>query len=96
MTREIALVGSLCTGHEDWPPRRAITGSSTVFINGLGVHCVGDLWEVHCHKNNKDCHDSFLSEGSGTIFVEGKSVGRVGDLIACGSFVATGSPNVGG
>ena len=89
----IATVGSICTGHDGFPSRQAITGSSTVFINGLSVHCVGDLWETHC--DSFSCHDGTLVTGSPTIFVSGLPVGLVGDLISCGSTIATGSDTVG-
>ena len=90
---QIAIIGSTCTGHDNFQPRSAITGSSTVFINGVGVHCIGDLWEKHC--DHTSCHDGTLSTGSPTIFVEGKAVGLVGDSISCGSTIATGSLDVG-
>lgn len=96
MSLGIATVGSICTGHDNFPPRLAITGSDSVFINGKAVHCVYDLWETHCnHGKNRSCHDAFLLSGSETIFVGGKAVGRVGDLLSCGSFIASGSEDVG-
>jgi uncharacterized Zn-binding protein involved in type VI secretion len=35
-----------------------------------------------------------LASGSSEVFVNGKQAGRIGDPVACGSFVAAGSPNV--
>jgi uncharacterized Zn-binding protein involved in type VI secretion len=35
-----------------------------------------------------------LAKGSTTVFVNGRPAGRIGDLVACGSFVMTGSTNV--
>ncbi len=47
-----------------------------------------DAWARHCS------HESVLAAGSKTVFVNGRPKGRVGDPVACGSLVATGSPNV--
>lgn len=87
----VARLHDICTGHTCWPPRPNDQGSPNVFCNGLPVHRVGDHWMVHCCT---DCHDSVLAAGSATVFVNGKPLGRVGDPVACGSRVATGSPNV--
>lgn len=88
---EVARVTDICSGHNGFSSRSAITGSNDVFINGLAAHRVSDVWEVHC---NVSCHDSILSVGSSTVFVNGLSLGRISDSIQCGSSVATGSSNV--
>lgn len=93
MTRPVARIGDLCTGHENWPPRPAVGGSGDVFVNSIGVHREGDGWAVHCNSKPQ-CHDSILDEGSSTVFVNNLEVGRIGDPVACGSAVAQGSPNV--
>lgn len=89
----VTRLGDMCTGHADWPPRQSVSASETVFVNGVGVHCVGDQWAVHCNSQPQ-CHAGALEEGSSTVYVGGKAVGRIGDPVDCGSFVATGSPNV--
>jgi uncharacterized Zn-binding protein involved in type VI secretion len=80
-----------CTGHGPYPPRQSTSGSPDVFVNGLPLHRVSDTWATHCAGT---CHDSVLSEGSPTVFCNNLPIGRIGDIIACGSQVATGSPNV--
>ncbi len=93
MAAPAARLGDICTGHGCFPPRPSISGSPTVLINGLPAHRVGDAWAVHgcpvCVP-----HGSVLAAGSPTVFVNGLPLGRIGDAVACGSFVATGSPNV--
>ena len=88
MAKPAARKGDRCTGHPGAPPRINDQGSPDTFINGLAAHRQGDHWIKH-----KD-HDSILAQGSPTVFVNGKAQGRVGDRVACGSFVATGSPDV--
>ncbi|NCC97882.1 MAG: hypothetical protein EOM02_13720 [Synergistales bacterium] len=57
-------------------------------------HRQGDGWAEHCCPEIPECHGSVLSGGSSTVFVNGKPAGRIGDSVACGSTVATGSPDV--
>jgi uncharacterized Zn-binding protein involved in type VI secretion len=85
-------IGDQCTGHEHFPPRINDSGSSNVFINSMGAHRVGDHWVEHSYDDNT--HDSVLLTGSSTVFVNGMPAARIGDLIACGSAVSQGSPNV--
>ena len=80
--------GDVCTGHDGYISRPAITGSNILFDGGIPVHRVGDLWSIHCLV---DCHSGVLAAGSVIFFDQGISVGRVGDPIDCGSFCATGS-----
>lgn len=85
--------GDMCTGHGSFPPRNSIQGSDNVFVNGIAAHREGDGWATHCNPT-PICHASVLASGSSTVFVNGKQIGRVGDPVACGSTVASGSPNV--
>lgn len=87
----VARLTDICSGHGPYPSRENSSASENVFINGLGVHRVGDTWNIHCAV---DCHDSVLAAGSSTVFVNGLAVGRIGDPVECGSTVATGSTNV--
>ena len=80
--------GDSCTGHDGFPPRTSIMGSTVLFDGGIPVHRVGDDWDIHC---NGGCHPGKLASGSSIFFDGGKAVGRVGDPIDCGSFCATGS-----
>lgn len=88
----ITRLGDYCTGHDCHPPRPSTQGSPDVFVNGIPVHRVGDLWGPHSCDGPP--HTSILIQGAPGVLVNGQPVGRVGDLIACGSFVATGSPDV--
>lgn len=36
-----------CTGHDDFQPRGCVEASKNVFINGKGVHRLGDKWKMH-------------------------------------------------
>lgn len=64
-----------------------------MFVNGIPWHRQGDGWAVHCCPDN-GCHASVLAAGSPIVYVNSRQAGRIGDPVACGSKVATGSPNV--
>lgn len=89
----VTRLGDSCTGHGAYPPRASISASPNVFINGIAAHRQGDSWAVHCDPSPA-CHASNLTQGSASVYVNGKQLGRVGDAVACGSSVATGSPDV--
>ena len=81
-------------GLPDCPHTRGGTNNSTspnVFVNNLGAHRLGDIWDRHRRKR---AHKGVLVAGSSTVYVNNKQLGRISDPINCGSFVATGSPNV--
>lgn len=84
--------GDIGTGHGCWPARANDEGSPDVFINSIPAHRVGDHWTTHCCDD--DCHDSVAASGSPTVFVNGRALTRIGDDVACGSRMATGSPDV--
>jgi uncharacterized Zn-binding protein involved in type VI secretion len=84
----IVRLGDYCSGHDGWPPRPNIEASETVFVNGLGVHRLGDQWAIHC---NDSCHSGVASSSSLTVFCNSKGVCRVGDSVSCGSTMAEGS-----
>lgn len=88
----VALKGSIDTGHDCFPPRVSISGSPNVYANGIVVHRQGDQWAVHCC--GQSCHSSILSSGSSSVYVNGKQLGRIGDPVACGSTVNSGASNV--
>lgn len=85
----VTRLGDFCSGHGCWPPRQNISASSNVFVNGKGVHRLGDGWAVHCCKSS--CHPGIASEGSQSVFVNGLPVVRIGDGVSCGSVAAQGS-----
>lgn len=94
MSQAAARQADTCTGHGCWPPRANDQGSPNVFVNGRPKHRVGDHWAAHTCPDIPETHDSVLAAGSSSVFVNGRKAGRVGDAVACGSTVATGSPNV--
>ncbi len=81
----------LCSGHGGYEPRPNIEASSSVFVNGRGVHRVGDGWDIHCEIG---CHGGIMAGGSPTVFANGKAVARRGDSVNCGSVAFEGSLNV--
>lgn len=94
----ICRVGDICSGHDCFPPRPIISGSTNVFLDGRGVARKGDSLAIHCKPCGKNprCHPSTIARGSPSVFVNGIPVARIGDPIACGSVCATASPTVGG
>ena len=93
----VCRLGDICTGHACFPPRSNSSASENVFVNNRGWHRLGDGWDVHTCTHPSiphGSHDSVLASGSSSVYVNGQSAGRIGDNVACGSSVATGSPNV--
>ncbi len=90
----IATLGSQCSGHDCFAPRPGAEASTNVKVNNIGVHTVGDAWNVHQCDN--DIHAGNVISGSSRVFVNGKPVARIGDGIAggCASLIAEGSTNV--
>jgi uncharacterized Zn-binding protein involved in type VI secretion len=86
----------MCSGHPAgptyFPPRPAVTGSATVFVDGLPAVRVIDIWAPH--TNIISVHPSPGGGGSPTVFVDGLPLMRIGDPIACGSVCAMGSVTV--
>ncbi|WP_041785148.1 PAAR domain-containing protein [Rhodospirillum centenum] len=90
----VTRLGDICTGHGCWPPRPSASASPDVFVNGIAVHRQGDAWAAHTCPSIPETHASVLAAGSSSVYVNGRQIGRIGDPVACGSSVATGSPNV--
>lgn len=93
----VARMGiDMCSGHPAGPtyfaPRPAITGSPTVFVDGIPVVRMTDMWGPH--TNLITTHPSPGAGGSMTVFADGIPVMRIGDPIACGSVCAVGSMTV--
>ena len=87
----VTRLGDVCTGHGCFSSRPSVSGSPTVFVNGIPVHRQGDSWDTHCCVI---CHGGILASGSPSVFVEVRQIGRIGDPVDCGSSVASGSVNV--
>jgi len=88
----VVRLGDMSCGHGCWPPRPNVEASDNVFVNGRGVHRIGDGWDIHCCLD--DCHGGVASSGSSSVFVNGRPICRVGDAISCGDTMCEGSPNV--
>ena len=87
--------GDICSGHGPYPPRPNIEGSPNVFINDIPSHRVGDAWASHTENRKPySSHGSVAATGSPTVFVNDRNKCRIGDLVACGSTMVTGSPDV--
>jgi|688.fasta_scaffold376249_3 uncharacterized Zn-binding protein involved in type VI secretion len=90
---QVSNLTSICSGHNGWPPRNVVSGSTDVFIENSGAVRIGDFWEVHC-KPDEGCHGGTSITGSPTVFVNDLSLCRVGDYIDCGSTILTGNLTV--
>lgn len=86
-------LGDICSGHGCFPPRTGASAASTVFINGIPAHKMGDMWQTHCCPG-AGCHPGSVAGGSGSVTIEGTAAARIGDSIDCGSVIAQGSSNV--
>lgn len=86
----ITRLGDYSAGH-CFNPRGNNEASDNFFVNGLGVHRVGDGWPSHCCGNV--CHSSTTSVGSPRFFVNNRPASRIGSDLDCGDVVAQGSPD---
>lgn len=84
-------LNDLCTGHGCFPPRENITASEDVFVEDLGAHRVGDLWDVHSCVS---IHSGVTVSGSPDVFVNDVPKARVGDQVDCGSAIMSGAETV--
>lgn len=87
----IAHIGSMSTGHDGYTPRPLISGSPSVFVNGVAISRVSDAWQEHC--DNTSCHMCNQAVGSSTVFINGIALARVGDSTGCGDQISDGSNN---
>lgn len=84
----VALEGSLCSGHDGYPPRPSIEGDASFTVNGVAVHCDGMSWAMHT-KPNSSPH-SGTGTGSEPFMVNGAPICIIGDPVSCGSVIVTG------
>lgn len=70
------------------------SGSSNVFVNGIGVSRLNDTSTVHCCPATGDCHSTTIAQGSSTVFVNGLPVARINDVMADTGTIAQGSSDV--
>ena len=95
MSKAVVRVGDVCSSHSPYPPRKSISGSNDVFVNGKAVVRVGDKWDKHTHPSTGETHDGVSITGSSTVFVNGKAVVRVGDVIVDPLYRFTSKPITG-
>lgn len=89
----VSRLGDPCTGHGCWGPRPSVGAASTVFVNGIAAHRLGDAWDTHACPPAPP-HGAQTAGASGTVYVEGMAVARIGDPLDCGSSIAGGSGDV--
>lgn len=73
-------LGDQCTGHGCFPPRVNDSASSDVFVNGIGVHRVGDHWVEHCCLS----WDTKVVTNYGWL-----TIPEIIEIISCGGYVQT-------
>ena len=69
--------------------------SKKVYVNGLGVACLGDVTVSHTILIGDTCvsHVAPIHAGSGNVFINGIPVARLEDAADLGT-ITTGSSNV--
>ncbi|MCZ4061268.1 alanine racemase [Pantoea sp. LMR881] len=84
----IAIKGSVCSGHGDFPPRSDVDGESLLTINGIPVMVDGNAFAEH--TNGDEVHAGTAISTRPWWSINGKGVVCVDDPVSCGSTVATG------
>ncbi|WP_318491921.1 PAAR domain-containing protein [Photobacterium leiognathi] len=87
---DVAIQGSVCTGHDGFAPRPSAGGQSLFKVNGIPVMATGDPFPPHDKPNNPPHPGTAI--GSSKVTVNGLTVAMVGDAVSCGSAIATGQP----
>ena len=89
---------SVITGHLCDTTTTTDAGSSSVFVNGIGVCRSGDAITIHTIPVGQSCvaHTAFINAGSSSVFADGFAIARLGDSADAGTITAgpTGSSNV--
>ncbi|MGX9459454.1 PAAR domain-containing protein (plasmid) [Photobacterium damselae subsp. damselae] len=86
----IAIKGSICSGHDGFPPRPSIEGQELFTVNGIPVMATGDAFALHVKPDNPPHGGTAI--GSSHLTINGKKAALVGDAVSCGSTIATGEP----
>tara|TARA_R100000951_G_C2569040_1_gene158126 strand:- start:321 stop:629 length:309 start_codon:yes stop_codon:yes gene_type:complete len=89
-------VDIVLTNHGCDPDTTTLGGSSRVFVNGIGIHRLGDANTDHQIPSGDGCatHSTVINSASPRVFADGLPVARVGDPYSGGETVSTGSFNV--
>lgn len=80
---DIAVIGSMSSGHDECPPVPAITGSDLMSVNDKPVVRIGDRFQTHACPNH-DPHSGIVTTGSSIVSIEGIPVAFVGCQIGGG------------
>lgn len=84
----IATEDSICSGHDGFPPRKAVEGDASFLINGVPAHTDGMAWDFHTKPDNPP-HNG-VGVGDGSFFINGKPACLIGGSVSCGSTIVTG------
>ena len=86
MGRSIAVVGSMTSGHDGFPPVPVVEGSDFVTCNGIPVAVVGSKCAPHS-KPKHGTHTPIVTGGSSFIKINGIPVAMVGSEVSgnCGT-----------
>lgn len=88
----IATLNSVCSGHDGFPSRPAVSGESNFKVNGIPVLVDSSPFASHS-KPDSPPHDGVAVGTKSNFKINGKAVVLVGDPVSCGSTVATGDPS---
>jgi len=83
MSKPITVVGSITSGHEDWPPTVVNSGCGWVHVNGKPVARIGDTCDPHTNPP-RVTHYPVLSQGSSFVHIDGIPVSYEGAAVAGG------------
>lgn len=86
----IGIKGSLCSGHDNFPPRSDVDGDPLMTINGVPVLVDGNAFAEHSDGNS--VHAGTAVSTRPWLTVNGKGVVCVNDPVSCGSVVSSGDP----
>lgn len=86
---------TVSTGHTCDATTVTSAGSSSVFVNGVGVCRVGDAIQIHNILVGQYCvpHTAVINAGSNCVYVDGIAIARDGDSTDLGT-LTSGSTNV--
>lgn len=84
----IAIQGSLCSGHDGFPPRPSVSGQPLFTVNGTPVMASGDAFDFHVKPKNPP-HGG-VAVGSSKLTINNNPAVMIGDPVSCGSVVVTG------
>lgn len=85
----IATTESICSGHDGFPPRQAVSGESGFRVNGIPVLVDGSPFNTHA-KPKSPPHGGVAVGTKSSFKINGNTVALVGDPVSCGSTIVTG------